>query len=150
MRFADPFKNMLKALGLNSEQVDGSLKEVPTALLGGATPRHAMQTLGTEWGRNLIHPDLWIMAWRELYFKRLPEDHIVVDDVRFANEATAITELGGYLIRVTRPLEMRTGSIHISETGVTQLDQDETIHNSGSLIDLEISTIRLMEELAQR
>jgi hypothetical protein len=31
----------------------------PHAHLGGLTPRHALQTLGTEWGRD-CYPDVWV------------------------------------------------------------------------------------------
>ena len=62
-RMAEPLKSMLKALGLTEQQIDGDLKEVPCELLGGKTPRHAMQTLGTEWGRDLISQNLWVKAW---------------------------------------------------------------------------------------
>ena len=41
--FAGPLKAMMAALGLSSEQIDGSLKETPCDLLCGKTPRQAMQ-----------------------------------------------------------------------------------------------------------
>ena len=52
LRFADTIKDMLRVLGLSDEQLDGNLKEVPTDLLYGKTPRWAMQSLGTEWGAS--------------------------------------------------------------------------------------------------
>ena len=58
VRFAEVLKDMLLALGLTEEEINGDLKEKPCSLLLGKTPRHAMQTLGIEWGRNLIHPDI--------------------------------------------------------------------------------------------
>lgn len=94
-RFAGPLKNMIKVLGLTDEHTDGALKEVPCDLLGGRTPRYAMQTLGTEWGRDLIVKDLWIRAWEA----SLPTvDDVVVDDCRFENEAAAIEQRGGVLV----------------------------------------------------
>ena len=39
---------------------DGPEKEQPLDWLDGQTPRHLMQTVGTEWGRNMIDRDLWI------------------------------------------------------------------------------------------
>src|SRR5688572_26446471 len=62
--FADPLKEMLIAFGLTAEQVYGNEKEIPTGILAGHTPRYAMQTLGTEWGRDLIHTNLWTLAWQ--------------------------------------------------------------------------------------
>lgn len=105
IRFADPLKTMLRSLGLSEAEVEGEMRAQPSALLGGKTPRFAMQTLGTEWGRQLIDPDLWINAWR-----RKVEDmrwqisrRVVADDVRFPNEIDAIHDLGGLVIRIDRP-----------------------------------------------
>ena len=48
---------MLYQLGLGEAHIEGALKEVPCELLGGKTPRYAMQTLGTEWGRDTDQQD---------------------------------------------------------------------------------------------
>jgi len=63
LRFAEPLKRMLRAIGLTDAQLDGDLKEQETNLLCDRTPRHAMQTLGTEWGRNQIDQDFWVNIW---------------------------------------------------------------------------------------
>jgi hypothetical protein len=102
IRFAGPLKNMMKALGLTAEEIDGALKEQPCDLLGGKTPRRAMQTIGTEWGRDIIDDGLWIRAWRRAVEQTTPGAWIVVDDVRFPNEAKAIKEMGGVIVQVRR------------------------------------------------
>jgi hypothetical protein len=127
-RFAQPLKDMLKAAGLTDEHVDGSLKEVPCELLGGATPRHAMQTLGTEWGRELLHPDLWIILWRA---RARTTPFVVVDDVRFPNEVEAIRAEGGAIWRIRRPSCGFDG--HVSESYINDLAVDHEIDNSGDL-----------------
>ena len=55
----------------------------------GITPRYAMTTLGTEWGRNMISPDLWLHAYRKRVYKHKERQRspIVTTDVRFNNEA---------------------------------------------------------------
>ena len=127
-RVAQPLKDMLLAAGLTQEEVDGSLKEEPCELLSGKSPRHAMQTLGTEWGRELIGPDFWLNAWlRRVETSKL----VVVDDIRFPNEAEALKERGGVLVRITRP-----GTVvdnHISEQALASLEADFTIANDGTL-----------------
>jgi hypothetical protein len=96
VRFAGPLKAMLRALGLSEDQTDGAAKEAPCALLGGRTPRYAMQVLGTEWGRELISPDIWTRAWDHHAARYLDNGlPVVVDDVRFVNEATALLRRGG-------------------------------------------------------
>ncbi len=146
--FAKPLKSMLldlleaQGLGLAvaTRMVDGDLKEVPSEVFGGRTPRHAMQTLGTEWGRALS-PTFWVDAWRRSVDRAALEASadmrrlvVVADDVRFPEEVAAIRALGGIVIRVDRPgagLAASAGN-HASETtdiGVS----DVVIINDGSL-----------------
>lgn len=127
-RMAGPLKAMLHCLGLDERHTDGGLKETPCDLLGGRTPRHAMQTLGTEWGRALIGSDLWVNAWRAT----LPAGHVVVDDIRFANEADVVREAGGVVVRIDRPGLAAGG--HESE--LLEFDTDHVILNDGPLAQL--------------
>ena len=63
------------------------------------TPREAMQKIGTEAGRQLFHPDLWILTLE----KRLrPNENYVITDVRFPNEIEWITSLGGKVFEIKR------------------------------------------------
>ncbi len=135
-RFADPLKNMLKVLGLTNEELDGSLKEVPCDKLGRCTPRHAMQRLGTEWGRDEIYDDIWVDAWKHVVSTR-SNKLIVADDVRFPNEAKAVHDVGGKLIRIVRPPFYGfnpKSNFHSSET--YRLNEDSVIVNDGSVDDL--------------
>lgn len=90
--FATPLKEMLITLGLTDAQVYGDQKNEPCDVLCGKTPRWAMQTLGTEWGRDLIHSDLWIKAWQRQVLAT--DGGIVTDDCRFQNEIDAAREIG--------------------------------------------------------
>lgn len=152
VRFAGPLKAMMASLGLSAEQLDGALKEQPTPLLLGRTPRQAMQWLGTEWGRELIGAEFWIAAWRAAVdraggfwepdkgWDRL----IVADDVRFANEARAIRDRGGIVIRIERPgAGSISGGGHSSER--PDFVPDRIIRNRGSLAELraEIDALAL-------
>jgi len=131
MRFAGPLKAMLAALGLSAEEIDGSLKETPCELLCGQTPRRAMQTIGTEWGRDIIGPDLWIRAWKA----SLPATgRIVVDDCRFPNEAAAIKAEGGRIVRIDRPGAGTAAAGHVSEGQA--LPASAVIPNTGDLATL--------------
>lgn len=116
-RMAGPLKAMMRCLGLDDRHIEGELKEVPCDILGGATPRQAMQTIGTEWGRNMIHPDLWTRAWTAT----LPAvGDVVCEDVRFQNEADAVREAGGVVIRIER--DNAPGSAHASENSLPEPD----------------------------
>jgi len=139
-RFAGPLKDMIRALGLSEQEIDGDLKEKPCALLGGATPRHAMQTLGTEWGRELIHPELWAVIWQDRARRLLDMGRsVVVDDCRFPNEVVAIKALGGKIVRIHTTDPASPGAAHCSET--QNLPFDATVLNEGT--DLEVFESRL-------
>ena len=139
-RFADPLKNMLRTLfrdaGVDPEDyIEGPFKEAPCDILCGKTPRHAMQTLGTEW-RDMIDRKLWLKLWQarvELYLQQgLP---VVVTDCRFIHEAAAVRALGGRIFRVDRPMR-RNDDVHVSETEMDLIEPDEIILNMGSVNQL--------------
>ena len=131
--FAGLLKGMLRQLlaaqgvpaDMVEQMVEGDLKEVPTSYLGGRTPRFAMQTLGTEWGRALA-PSLWIEAWTA---SLAGLERVVADDVRFDNEAAAVRALGGTIVEVRRPGLARLPGAHASEAGVAA---DVVIENGGA------------------
>lgn len=137
--FARALKLMLRTL-LNyrgadavtiNRMVDGDLKEIPSSHLNGKSPRVAMQTLGSEWGRDCIDRDLWVDTEMDAT-RDLPR--VVFDDVRFSNEVAAIRKAGGMVVRVMRPGTVNV-SAHASEE-VDWLECDATIDNDGSPIDL--------------
>lgn len=130
VKFAAPLKDMLRVLGLTNAEIEGDLKEKPCALLGGKTPRWAMQALGTEYGRNLIDKDLWVRAWAN---RLVPYRLVTVDDVRFPNEEAALHTMGGLLIEVRRDGTDAPVN-HESEQHV--FSPDYVIENNGSLDDL--------------
>lgn len=73
------------------------------------TPRLLLQLLGTEAGRNIIHPNIWCNALMKDYRDKVdfdkslpPNKNWLITDVRFPNEAKAIKDKGGITIRVNR------------------------------------------------
>lgn len=137
IKMAGPLKNMMRSIGLTDEHIEGDLKEVPSPLLCGKTPRFAMQTLGTEWGRDTIGADVWCNIWtaHALEILRTNSFGIVVDDVRFPNESSALQSVGGVLIEIVRPGYERSSS-HASES--LDVSARIKIHN-----DREISHLLL-------
>lgn len=100
------------------------------------TPRKLLQLVGTECGRNIIHPNIWINSLLSSYNKDFT--NWIITDVRFKNEAQAIKKRGGILIRINR----ETGFLdnHSSETDLDDYsDWDFVIDNNGSMEDLIIS-----------
>ncbi|NGO63988.1 deoxynucleotide monophosphate kinase [Rhizobium daejeonense] len=129
VKFAGPLKDMLRAVGMAEDEIEGSYKETSFAYLCGKTPRHAMQTLGTEWGRKCMGEDFWINLWRRRVEQVFAEaGRVVVDDCRFPNEAQAIRRLGGDIYRL-----VGRGGIaghHESESGCG--DEDLVIANDNT------------------
>lgn len=136
VRFAGPLKDALVAMGLTREQVDGGEKEEPCYMLGGKTPRHAMQTIGTDWGREMIDDEIWVRCTvaRILTFTAQGLN-VVVDDARFDNEADMIRELGGKVISLTRDGHGTSHSQHASEAGICPDLVDHAVDNNGSIAD---------------
>lgn len=128
--FADPLKDMLRTgLSLTEAQLYGSDKEAVDERYG-CSPRHIMQTLGTEWGRQHIHPDVWVKAMAARIGKA---DNVVICDVRFQNEADFVRERG-VLIHLTG--RGGIGAAHQSELGLEAMPGDITIANDGDLKQL--------------
>jgi RecA/RadA recombinase len=134
MAFAEPMKEMLAVgLGLTHEQLHGSLKE-DVDLRYGVTPRHLLETLGTEWGRNMILLDLWFQATKSRIAEMVGfRDGVVLSDVRFENEAAFVRE-HGFLIHI----EGRGGADegHESRMGVVKHDSDIIVCNTRGLPEL--------------
>jgi hypothetical protein len=139
LSFAAPLKKMLAAI----TSIDD--KEATPPVLCGKTVRHAMQTLGTEWGRNLIGPDVWIRA-AERECQRILSTGVrgvTIDDARFDNEARLVHELGGLVIELDRPGSARMA--HVSERGINP----DLIHATISAED-PVSLVLQLEEYLSR
>ena len=142
---------------------------LPTQYL---TPRLALTSLGNDWGRE-CYANIWVD-----YLKRVatrlqaggytysqqqglqtciyanddpwirPKTKIVVSDCRYFNEAQAVRDAGGVLVRVKRhakePFDKALmDNKHASEVDLPQWDDskfDFVIENCGSLADLELRT----------
>lgn len=121
-------------------------KTVPQHALSGRTPRSFMQLLGTEFGRNLVHPGFWVnhtmMKVRRARDAGFP---VVISDVRFKDEAEAIRAMGGVVLWVHRP-GIEAGE-HASEQGFPAHLVDLTIHNDSTLGQLRKGTKNLHHDL---
>lgn len=151
LSFASPLKNMIAALlqyqGVPSsiimDMIEGNAKEVPTPFLGGRSPRHCMQTLGTEWGRDLIKTNLWadVLINTARHFPL-----VVVSDVRFPNEVETIRKAGGVVYRINRP-GLVANDHHSSEVQIDELDVDGELTNSAaSAEEFQLEVLALLRE----
>lgn len=118
--FADPLRQMLQALLPEEDPWDDAFKEKKfTFGAKTVTGRHLLETLGTEWGRELISPDIWAARGIEhgkylvTTFSGAGSDSLfnpnyqgmVLKDVRFPNEIKAIQKAGGHVIYIAPPAD---------------------------------------------
>lgn len=111
--FADTLKQMvvvlLSDLGYTKEEAE----------FYGVSVRHLLQTLGTEWGRQCVRDDVWLRVWTAKV-QRLT--HVVVDDVRFLNEAELIRSLGGEVWQLRRAEAERAQALQVGHASEGSLD----------------------------
>lgn len=137
--FAATLKGMLADLLLRqgvddrtaTRMLSGDLKEEPTPYFDGRTPRHVMQTLGTEW-RDMISRELWVNVWERA--ARLYEK-VVVDDLRFLHEEARVRMLGGVIVRIDRVSSISIEA-HISEREYFVIRPDLVVNNNRMLQDM--------------
>jgi len=138
--FADPIRRFTcHLLGITPAELEAA-KEQAIPWIPGFSPRRLMQTLGTEWGRDMVSPALWIDSC--LHRAAAAPGPVVISDVRFDNEAAAIRERGGVVLRIKRDVD--GVAAHRSESGVEESLIDRTIHNDGSIADLRVSVLRAL------
>jgi len=123
------------------------------------TPRWVLQYWGTEVLRGAFHDEIWIASLENKM--RKTRDNIVISDVRFPNEISAIKNAGGMVIRIKRGPDpewyehaenynsgprslgwaigrkrLEDLGIHASETAWIGQPIDLEIDNNGSISDL--------------
>ncbi len=120
----------------------------------GITYRELLQKIGTEAMRDNIHTDVWVRALFAEYkltnsYPLQPKyPNWIITDCRFQNEADAIRDRGGYILRIDRP--GTTNGTHPSETALDYYLFDWVISNSGDLDDLRGKAKLFLEKLASR
>lgn len=135
------------------------------------TVREILQKVGTDCMRKHLHLNVWVNALladykpigqtvQEYGSQVLREDvypNWLITDVRFPNEAKAIKDMGGILIRVERPdnpsriKPWQFRSLHESETALDSYqDWDYTVRNEGSIDDLIINVTSIYNDYTKR
>ena len=154
--FADPLRDGLMAIfNLDPTDFEGDRKELPLGWLD-RSPRQLMQSMGTEWARKTVHPDVWVkLAEQNLDYMSNALGAVlgfVVSDVRFENEADLIRRRGGTVIHILRPNALAVNP-HISEAGIAANPADLTLPNYGtvegflrSLDELFLTVRRLQQQ----
>lgn len=96
-------------------------------------PRHALKTLGTEWGRQICR-DIWIQS---MFANNAGVERLAVTDGRFINENEACQQRNIHRILLTRGLKESTDP-HPSEAEVRYMARtpekyfDHVLRNDGT------------------
>lgn len=134
--FSEPLQDMLMVLdpklgggmtlrGLVNDEGWTKAKENPEV-------RRLLQVLGTEIGRDMISPNLWVNLMAE---KIAGVDRVVLTNVRFPNEAEMVRNRGGLILRVERP-GVGPAQGHISDLALDEFDFDRVISNDSTIENL--------------
>ena len=106
------------------------------------TVRDFLQRLGTDALRNNLHENVWVNALMADYDEQYSD--WIITDTRFENEAKAIKEKGGIIIRVDRP-GVKPINPHPSETGLDNWKFDYKIANVSDLMSLKSTVQTILE-----
>lgn len=117
----------------------------PYELLVKPSPRLFLQQIGTECGRNIIHPNVWINATANFIKLYKGNCTFVIPDLRFLNEKRWIERQNGITIRVRRD-NLPTMN-HVSETTLDNEPHDYIILNNGTLYDLYLKVKKVYDKI---
>jgi hypothetical protein len=113
--------------------------------------RKFLQNLGVA-AREVMGENVWVDAAFAGFNQHGPEGRflgesdVVVTDVRFPNEFERIKDLGGKLVKVSRP-GYGPANQHVSETALEDFEWDYELQNNGTLDDLPAKVASMLEAL---
>lgn len=167
--FAEPLKTMLKSV-FGDHFHEGDRSEICPET--GKSYRVMMQTLGTDLGREMWNPQVWINLVErkrkevedqgqrpEVYraaFRGGPPRGMILSDVRFDSEAEYLQLHGSVLLEIVRPEQVglvdKVKQVvgipgHESERGISRQFITHTIVNDGTLFDFDMKLMGLVDEL---
>ena len=121
------------------------------------TVREFLQKLGTDAIRNGLHPNAWVNAamagYKNIitgYDGKVPVAELpnwIFTDCRFPNEAQAIKDRGGVIIRIDRP-GIGPVNDHPSETALDDWDFDYKILNASDLESLKQTVSVILNKIS--
>lgn len=148
--FAEPIKTMLaECFNLPLAYFENrALKEQKLESVG-KSPRELMLSLGHDWGRLLVKDSIWVdIAMQKVASaKAAGYKVIVITDVRYESEASAIRKAGGTIWHIYRPDSLVIN--HVSENGVSVQDGDLQFVNNSSIEAFMLSISQAFKSVAQ-
>ena len=154
-KFAGKLKDIASHLtGIDIEDFED--QEFKKTLLGsewGMTVREFLQKLGTDALRTGLHDNVWVNALMADYipieYGDDEQPHLpnwIITDVRFPNEAQAIKDKGGIVVRINRT-GVEPINNHSSEVGLDHWNFDYKIVNNSDLFDLKENVKSILKHI---
>lgn len=116
--------------------------------------RKLLQWLGTDWGRATVGESVWVDLWTKEVNQALADGYLVIcDDCRFDNEALAVQNAGGYIVKIKSSYcEYRADNPnglanHPSEAGINDVYADVIIENNSTLDEYDNKLRQLFKKL---
>lgn len=94
------------------------------------SPRVALQTLGTEWGRRL-YENIWLDACLN-HIRRTGNDKHTISDVRFRNELDGVRSAGGVVVRLLRGERQSSHPSELEMESIPLEDFNFVVANTGT------------------
>lgn len=147
--FADPIKKMCSDIYCFAGDVpqhafygDQDQKEIVYESMGGRSGREVMQFIGGG-AFKAITEDVWVryLVKHAKVMAKYGTELILVSDIRHVNEAIAVRDMGGIVVRIVR--DSANGSTntgiqgHASEIDQESIDADVEINNNGTVDELK-------------
>jgi hypothetical protein len=140
------FNHIIPERGFGSNLINWNKDLKPQKM----TPRLLLQLLGTECGREIIHPNIWVNALfvdykvigdnllegeiRKVRDEDLIYPNWIITDMRFPNELEAVKDRGGITIRVNRFMKTQKG-MPKNRRGNYMVSQPTDNHPSETALD---------------
>lgn len=146
LAFADPIRKIGEIFGFSMEQMTDRVLKEAVDPRWGFSPRQFMQKVGTEMFRDHLREDIWIKLAMNNVAQLSSQPHVIqfgcpecvmgtykfifITDVRFPNEAAAIKEHGGIIVKIRREGFDKSGDhLHPSEKFIDSMECDLEICN---------------------
>lgn len=156
VNFADPVRDM--ALAIDPLVVWEAFSPAPVRLsllvakrgwhVAKQAPevRGLLQRVGTEGGRQILGERVWVDEWERRVTRLAPNARVIATDVRFPNEAAAIRERGGVIVKIDNP-RLADDDNHASEQSMTSIHPDAVVVNDRDVVDLQAEFVHVVGEL---
>lgn len=111
--------------------------------------RELLQCIGTGF-RDYYGENIWVDRTIEkinICRRENPYNYIIVTDVRFPNEKTALEKNGFITVKITKNNRETDNAMHISEIALVESDFDFTIKNDGTIEDFHNSIDDLIRQI---